>query len=578
MTTGLLLCLIIVAIWIYQFPTLHQQLREHHAFRQTQTAFQTLSIFEGWGSILRPGMPVLGQPWQVPFEFPLFQQSAAWVMQIFSFEIDFANRFTSLVWFSMCVLLLYHVAHIFVGRFSSLLASIFFSISPLSIQWSRASLIEYCALFFSLLFLYSTLNLLKREKRSVSLAITCLIAAVLGGMIKPTTFVVYLGVVIIAALTFVKSNRTTKVQRQTFLVITLSSLVAFVFMILWNNYTDRVKQQNPFTSFLTSHNVREWQLGTVSQRLDASNWIVILERINSLIIPIWILAFGFLYLLFVKRHRWISVILIAAIIGTISFFFNLYLVHDYYLVAVSPLFALLFSFMIGGLDNSCRFHKVRPWALCLALSVVMYSSITQAGYRQLSRGDLPGFDNELVRLSTQEQRVFIAGHGWDPTTMYYIKRRGIALDERSLDIKVLAAMNDLSQYDFYQGPLWFQDVVRLRGWFAPVGQYTLRLDDEPSAIASNLVIGMDRGYVSGRSSLGNRVILDCRVKQFTSVSIFPSNVQMRMDSYGKNVLTFDNQLANSPTGNVLLLQDTRNTTIPINQFGCDGSGQISITW
>jgi hypothetical protein len=111
-----------------------------------------------------------------------------------------------------------------------------------------------------------------------------------------------------------------------------------------------------------------------------------------------------------------------------------------------------------------------------------------------------------------------------------------------------------------------------------VGQYTLRLDDEPSAIASNLVIGMDRGYVSGRSSLGNRVILDCRVKQFTSVSIFPSNVQMRMDSYGKNVLTFDNQLANSPTGNVLLLQDTRNTTIPINQFGCDGSGQISITW
>lgn len=578
MTTGSLLCLIIVAIWIYQFPTLDQQLREHHAFRQTQTAFQTLSIFEGWGSILRPGMPVLGQPWQVPFEFPLFQQSAALSMKIFSFEIDFANRFTSLIWFSMCVLLVFHISRNFFSQVASIIAAATFAVSPLSVQWSRASLIEYCALFFSLLFLYSSLRLLRTTKRHVLLGTICASSAVLGGLVKSTTFLVYLGIVIAVALMNTKSIDSLRQRKNKLLIIFVSSCSALFSIFLWNGYTDRIKSKSPFTSFLTSRNLQEWNIGTFEQRTDLSNWNIILDRINDLILPLWLLVIASIFLFIIKRNRWILISLLLSVIVTISLFFNLYLVHDYYLVALSPQFALILAGTIENLELSERFNAFRKLSIVSLLLLTAFSFSNQSNYRNLSRGDIPGFDNELVRLSTPDQRIFLAGNGWDPTTMYYIKRKGIALDDRGFTIKALTEMDDLSRYDFYQGPLWFPNVVRLRGWFAPVGQFTLRLADEPSAIPSNLVIGMTSEYTAGQNPSKNNVILDCRVKQSISLESFPLNMQMRINSTGKNVLTFDNHLANSPTGRVLLRQDSRDASIPITQFGCDGVGQISIIW
>jgi hypothetical protein len=43
-------------------------------------------------------------------------------MKIFSLDIDFANRSTSLTWFSLCVLMIYHISRFFVGRFPSIIS------------------------------------------------------------------------------------------------------------------------------------------------------------------------------------------------------------------------------------------------------------------------------------------------------------------------------------------------------------------------------------------------------------------------------------------------------------------------
>ena len=54
-------------------PTLGRPLLERHSFRQTQTAL-TARIFHEQGiDLLHPKLPVLGAPFEVPFEFPLFQ-------------------------------------------------------------------------------------------------------------------------------------------------------------------------------------------------------------------------------------------------------------------------------------------------------------------------------------------------------------------------------------------------------------------------------------------------------------------------------------------------------------------------
>ncbi|HEY8134595.1 MAG TPA: hypothetical protein VIF08_01045, partial [Candidatus Limnocylindrales bacterium] len=73
--------LLVVAgvIW-FHLPSLHQPLLEHHSFRQTQTAWTALIFHEQGIDLLHPKIPVFGPPWDVPFEFPLFQALGALVM------------------------------------------------------------------------------------------------------------------------------------------------------------------------------------------------------------------------------------------------------------------------------------------------------------------------------------------------------------------------------------------------------------------------------------------------------------------------------------------------------------------
>ena len=73
--------LLLLAVLIH-LPTLGAPLLDRHPFRQTQTAF-TARIFHEQGiDLLHPKLPILGAPWEVPFEFPLFQAVAAVVMDV----------------------------------------------------------------------------------------------------------------------------------------------------------------------------------------------------------------------------------------------------------------------------------------------------------------------------------------------------------------------------------------------------------------------------------------------------------------------------------------------------------------
>src|SRR3990172_12922435 len=79
-------------------PTLDQPLLEAHSFRQTQTAYTALVFHEQGIDLLHPKMPVLGAPFEVPFEFPLFQAGASLVMDA-GVRPDVALRLSGLACF-----------------------------------------------------------------------------------------------------------------------------------------------------------------------------------------------------------------------------------------------------------------------------------------------------------------------------------------------------------------------------------------------------------------------------------------------------------------------------------------------
>src|SRR6476620_12070476 len=51
-------------------------LMDFHSFRQTQTAISTAYLIQG-GNWLSSETPVLGAPWSIPFEFPVYRWMVA---------------------------------------------------------------------------------------------------------------------------------------------------------------------------------------------------------------------------------------------------------------------------------------------------------------------------------------------------------------------------------------------------------------------------------------------------------------------------------------------------------------------
>ena len=170
-----------------RWSTLSQPLVERHDFRQTQTAFTSLTLARGEGSLLRPQLPIFGSPWELPLEFPIFQFFSSLIYRAFKFDIDFTNRLTSLIFFILCLLPLHEVARRYQRPVGTAATVLIFSFSPLAIQWSRASTIEYCALFFGLLMILSGLK--SWERPNTIRAVSFVVAGSLCGLTKSTTLV-----------------------------------------------------------------------------------------------------------------------------------------------------------------------------------------------------------------------------------------------------------------------------------------------------------------------------------------------------------------------------------------------------
>lgn len=74
---------------------------DDHGFRQTQTAI-TAQYFSGLHDFLFYITPVLGPPWSIPFEFPLYQGIVKFLYIITNFSLETCGRIVSIVFFLLC--------------------------------------------------------------------------------------------------------------------------------------------------------------------------------------------------------------------------------------------------------------------------------------------------------------------------------------------------------------------------------------------------------------------------------------------------------------------------------------------
>ncbi len=246
-------------------PTLDQPLLERHSFRQTQTAYTARIFHEEGIDLLHPKLPVLGEPFEVPFEFPLFQAAAALVMDA-GVDDDLAMRLTGLLCFLLTGGLIYGLVRYVADPVSGVAALVAFLATPFALLWGRASMIEYLATAGAVGFAWATIAW--RQNRRPAVAGLALAAGLVGMLVKPTTAVFW----IIPALAYRPVGSRPGDGRRGVAVLTALVLVPIAAASLWTRHADAIKAASPTTAWLTSSNLEDWNFGTLAQRLDPGVW------------------------------------------------------------------------------------------------------------------------------------------------------------------------------------------------------------------------------------------------------------------------------------------------------------------
>ena len=483
----------------YAAPGLGEPLLERHGFRQAQTAFTARIFHERGIDLLHPKVPVLGNPFELPFEFPLFQAGASLVMDA-GVEDDTAMRLTALGCFVLTALLLYGLVRHVAGRVSAVAALAAFALTPFSFLWARASLIEYLATAGAIGFAWATI--LWRERGRPLPGALALVAGAVGMLVKPTTAVFWIA----PALAYRPNAPARESARREQIWTASLVLVPLAAALAWTRYADAIKAANETTSWLVSTNLREWTLGTLAQRLDPETWLVISGRIVSTLLGLYgailIVAAVFATVRARQRGFWLSMWFAAA--APVLVFTNLYFQHDYYLAAVAPAFAGLIGLGAGFLWSRLPSHAaVRAVAVSLGLVLVLATLELSRGY--WSRIDDAKNDSvlplarEVAQLTRSDELVAVVAYDWDPALLYYARRWGHTVTERDPELAYDSIRRNGYRYLLVVDPARFDPAALGRWpWLGVVGQHSYSLADSPLGLRRAQIVATDVIPASGK--------------------------------------------------------------------------------
>ena len=322
---------------IIRIPQLFHGLNEMHAFRQSQTTYVALEYARHGINLFHTPLPVFGRNSDVPFEFPLVQAAAALLIRL-GVGADTAMRIIGLAGFQVAAVLLFVLVLRWHGRAAAVAVALIYEFAPFGLAWGAAAFIDFPAVAFSLGMVVG-LDAWFRAGSRQGLVLGAL-SAWLAFLIKANTPPAWcLLVVVSAAVSYLAVRSWSRIT--TGLLVGPAPGVALG--LGWSRYADSVKNRNPVTQFLVSSRLHDWYFGPPRLRLDPDAYARIFARVDAEIAGP--LGLGLLFAVFgiilargtIERMHlagWLATAAAAPLI-----FFNLYYVHNYYLIGSFPAIA-----------------------------------------------------------------------------------------------------------------------------------------------------------------------------------------------------------------------------------------------
>lgn len=439
----------ILLFFLWRLPNAQTGLADAYQFRQTQTAWGIREVARNGINFLHLRMPVLGQPYEVPFEFPLFQNIAGFLSQLLDLSPATAGRSVSLFFYCLSLVLFVYLSKELFEKKYFLLFLPLLMFTPFAIEWSNACLIESTAtscILLSLIFINKYL-----VSSHLAYAINAFIFLSLGALVKITS-AVPLSFFLIFFLILNSKNHVFGKRAAISFLISILSLVPAVF---WTNHADSIKASNPWAEWLTSRNLTTWNFGSIDGRFDLENWQGIAGRLWIIGGLTFVWTFGYL---FWKSRRSIRAWLISlGAFSPIFVFFNLYVVHDYYFLAICPFLFLACAYLCENVEVNKNILSREGAIGAVVLFTVILSwtlHIPQRNYLEIlrmPRNSIPELSQTISAVTNTDDEIIVVGCDWDPTVLYHADRYGLAVPGKFGDVRsILNFLETTTDYSNYK--------------------------------------------------------------------------------------------------------------------------------
>lgn len=429
----------IYCLWLalgYIFIGFDNMLLENHSFRQTQTALTSYYFIKD-GYKLAYETPVVGYPWAIPFEFPLYQAICSFLKSHSSISLDKAGRVVSLLFYALSLLMVFLISKRYTkNKFESAFILVFILLHPIYIFWSRTFMIESTVLFFSLLYLYFALIAIEKPNNYIITLLACF-SGTLAGLVKITTLIpifIFLFLLVFRQWYVVDQKKIDLKQIIKYSVYGIALfLIPFFISKLWVDYADQLKELNTYAArFTVSKYLNEWNFGTLEQKISSDTWSNIFAQSqissNAFYVIILILAIV-VYFLNLKYKIQVLVCLGLYLVAPLIFT-NLHYVHDYYTYSNSLFLSVSIGFIILSF-----FHHTNRLLISVSIiftfgTLIFFNKRYQNNYLKVQKSH-PDYIKSIASLVKEHTKsddvIMVYGNEWGSEYAYYCERKTIAL-------------------------------------------------------------------------------------------------------------------------------------------------------
>ncbi len=407
---------------------------DQYEFRQTQTALSVYWLIHG-GPWINYETPVLGAPWSIPFEFPVYQLVVAAIAHL-GVPLNVAGRLVNFFFYIATLLPLGMLARsTAIGVRSFWIVATLFLSSPLYSYWSRTFMIESSALFFNLLWLACLAEFLRNPKWKWCGA--AIFSGCLGILAKSTTFPAYgfLGGIASAIVLYRNWNGSVCRKRVALKAGAVAAIGGLPLLVglLWVHHTDAVKSGNVFGNMLTATALTDWLYGTLAQRLDLHQWkaALISRTLPQALGYAWPLGLILICVGLIKKGHirlWIA----ASVVGFLLPFFlftNLLFVHAYYPYDCAVMLLIATGITIEKLFSS----KLKTLETGILLTIVLGQiAYFYHGFYRFIGNDYSNNEyyqvGEIIKNNTPvNSAIVIYGTDWSSVVPYQSERKALAV-------------------------------------------------------------------------------------------------------------------------------------------------------